>query len=276
VTALVSSGHPATSGRSQRVNANLTKGAARTGEVIQLLRLWNAEECAQEFCQRVVEGNLLGKMSRGRLADLTKSVFLRRYVPGGNPSVGRRLAHLAHAGLRREALDLLLYYHAALAEHLLYLVATELLYELRGKGQSRVSAADVERFLSRLEDEGWAPSYSASVARKLGQANLTALRDFGILVGKSRKRIASPTLPHEVTAYLCYHLREEGSSARRIVGHRDWRLFLLHPQEAEQAVLAAASQGHFVYRSAGDIKRFDWKHDSLDDYVRFLTEAAAH
>lgn len=274
MTSLRNSDPVASAARSHRVDANLTKGAAETGDVIQLLRLWKPGESPKAFRERTVEGNLLGKPSRSRIADLMTHIFLRRYTPGGDQSVGRRLAFLAEAGLRREVLDLLLYYHAALAEHLLYLVATELLYELRGKGQSRVDASDVERYLVRLEDDGRAPRYSESVASKLGRATLTALRDFGILAGKARKRIAPPLLPDEVTAYLCYHLRDQGASARRIVAHRDWRLFLLYPQEVEQAILSAASHGYFIYRSAGDIKRFDWNHDSLEDYVRSLAEAA--
>lgn len=260
--------------RSEQINANLTKGSASSGDVLQLLRMWRSDEEAAAFRQRVVDGNLLGKTSRSRIEDIVDRVLLNRYAPDGDSRVAHHLSLLAKQGVSREILDRLLYYHAALAEHLLYVVATELVYAMRSGGHVRIGTPDVQRFLARLHEEGRAPSYSDSVAEKLGQAALTTLRDFGILEGRVKKRIAVPRVPAEVSGYLCYALHEQGLSAKRVLTHTDWRLFLLHPPEVEGAVLSAADRGFFMYRSAGDIRRFDFTHDSLEGYVHALAQQA--
>lgn len=258
--------------RSREINANLLKGTAALGDVLSLLRAWHPEEeDPSTFLDRAVEENLLGKQSQSRAEDVVKKVFGRRYMPGGSPVPARLLRKLLLAGESREVLDRLLYYHAALAEHLLYRVAVEVVYDLRTREVDRVRTSDVERLLDDLssenaEDEGYAPS----VRERLAQHALASLRDFGVLEGRAQKRIAAVRVPDPVVGYIAYWLREEGLSSKRIVEHEDWRLFLLHRREVEDRVIDVAGMGYFEYRTAGDIHRFDWSYDSLEDYVDAL------
>lgn len=255
--------------RSTDINANLTKGSAQIGETLQLLRLWDPrQESPQEFRHRVVEGNLLGKASRSRASDVLQDVFARRYWPEESAKVARRLRELVAAGTPRAVLDRLLYYHSALAEHLLYRCATELVYDHRTRGVEQVRKADVLRFLRGIKGNGRSPrSYSDSVTDRLAQGLLTALRDFGILEGRTHKRIAPVVVPDEVVGYVVYALKDEGHSAKRIAKHTDWKLFLLHAREVEDRIIDVSGLDYFAYRSAGDIRRFDWRYDSLDEYV---------
>jgi hypothetical protein len=257
--------------RSTEVNANLTKGAADAGDLLQLLRLWDpSRETSADFQARAVEENLLGKPTRGRMSDFIKQVLARRYMPAGDDAPARHVARLSEAGVEREVLLKVLYYHAALAERLLYLVATELLYDAVRSGARSIRALDVGHFIHRLAAQDRAPTYSAGVIEKLAQSALTALRDFGIVEGKVRKRILAVRVPNEVIGYLVHALRDEGASARNIVQHPDWRLFLLDSGEVERAILEGAHHGHYTYSAAGDIRRFDFHHDSLADYVESL------
>ena len=261
--------------RSTELNANLTKGSANIADVLHLLRLWDPdEETPSEFEHRAMEENLLGKTSRSRAGDVIRNVFGRRYFPDGCSHPAERLRRLVISELPRSVLDRLLYYHAALAERLLYRSATELVYDHRTRGVDVVRKADVRRFLSTLEAEGAIPtSYSESVSDRLAKGVLAALRDFRVLIGKSRKRVAPVQVPDEVVAYLAYALKEEGQSAKRIVEHEDWKLFLLHPREAEERIMDVSGLGHYEYRAAGDIRRFDWRYDSLDEYVEAIARA---
>lgn len=262
--------------RSTEVNANLTKGAASSADVLHLLRLWRTDEGPAEFERRAVEENLLGKASRSRARDLVKSVLSRRFFPEGDWQPAGHVARLAGSHLPREVVLQVMYYHTALAEHLLYLIGTELLHGLHREGMDSVTTADVVRFLRRLGGEGRTPAeYSDAVLEKLGQSALTSLRDFGLLEGKVRKRVAPFRLPHQVVGYVAYALRDEGHTPKRIIAHPDWRLFLLSPQQVEEAVLDAAAHGHFTYAAAGDIRRFDWHYDNLEAYAHAIAEAAS-
>ena len=255
--------------RSHELNANLTKGAANISDILRILELWDPDqESRREFRERVVEWNLLGKTSRSRAADLWSAVFCRRYMPNASGQPARRLRQLAMSGVSRDVLDRILYYHAALAEHLLYRCATELLYEHRIRGVEQLIKRDVRRYLQTLEEDGsLVRSYSESVSDKLASSLLAALRDFCVLEGSAKKRLAPLQVPAEVVGYVTYALREEVQSAKRIIEHSDWRLYLLHPREVEARVIDVSGLGYFHYHAAGDIRRFDWTYSSLDEYV---------
>lgn len=260
--------------RSTDINANLTKGAGNVAEVIQLFKLWHADEEPSAFQARVVEENLLGKGSRRRASDVVKNVLARRYFPGGAEVPARYIARMVQNGLSGALVRGVLYYHAALAEHLLYRIATEFLYERRQRGQVEVTTGEAVDYIRSIPtgrgEASGTPGYSKAVLEKLAQSALTALRDFGILEGKVRKHIAPVHVPHEVVGYIAYALREESDSAQRIIQHRDWRLFLLTPVEVEEAIIEAAGHGYFTYSTAGSIRRFDWHYESLEEYVEHL------
>lgn len=260
--------------RSTEINANLTKGAGNVAEVVQLLKLWRPDEDPAAYQARVVEENLLGKGSRKRANDVVKNVLARRYFPGGADVPARYIAQMVQNGLPGDLIRGVLYYHAALAEHLLYLIAAELLFECRQRGQPEITTSDAADYIRSVaagrEGSASAPAYSKAVLEKLAQSALTALRDFGLLEGRVRKRIAPVHMSHELVGYIAYALREENDSAQRIVQHRDWRLFLLTPMEVEEAIIDAAGHGHFTYSTAGSIRRFDWHYGSLEEYVEHL------
>lgn len=253
--------------RAEAVNANLTKAAANLADVRELLRLWEpGDEDLSDFRERAVHENLLGKTSRSRTADVVQETFARRYAPNGGNRLATRLRRLVLSGLPRHVTDRILYYHAALAEHLLYRVATEVVYRERQRGGLFVNRDDVLALLDEIEREG-GPAYSESVAAKLARSALTALRDFGILEGAVKKRIAPVRVPPVVAGYVVFSLKEEGLSANRIVSHDDWKLFLLSPGEAERAVVDAAGYGWFGYHAAGSVRRFDWTIKDIDEFV---------
>jgi len=262
--------------RSTELNANLTKGSGNVADVVRLLREWRAGESRADFLRRVVDENVLGRTTRARARDVAQNVLARRYLPDGGTEPAAQLAALVAAGASADVTGRVLYYHAALAEHLLYRVVAEPVYEARLRGVEWLSVFDLRRFIARLSAQGCTVRpYSDAVVEKLAGAVLTALRDFRLVTGTRRKRIAPVHVPHEVVGYVVYALRDEDASAKRIVEHPDWQLFLLTPSEVELAILDADRHGHFRYQSAGDVRRFDWAHDSLDAYVHALTGSAA-
>lgn len=261
--------------RSTVLNANLTKGAASSADVLELLRLWGDDEAPSDFERRVIDENLLGKTSRNRARDVVKSVLHRRFFPEGARQPATNVFRLAVSAAPRDVVLSIMYYHTALAEHLLYVVSSELLYDLHCGGMNSVTATDVVRFLrSRLSASRRIEAYSDAVLEKLAQSALTTLRDFGILEGKVRKRVAPFRVPHQVVGYVAYALHNEGHTPRRIIEHADWRLFLLSPVQVEDAVIEAAAHGHLTYSAAGEIRRFDWHYPDLAAYTQSITADA--
>jgi hypothetical protein len=145
----------------------------------------------------------------------------------------------------------------ARTERLLYdFVCVELLQRSKSQVQP-ITTNDVGRWIaSQLATCGknWSPSVTARVARGV----LAALRDFGLLEGASKKRIAPVYLPIESFAYIAFALHQEGVSGPQLVQHRDWQLFLLSPPMVEQMFLEADRSGLLRFHVAGKIMRMDF------------------
>jgi hypothetical protein len=127
-----------------------------------------------------------------------------------------------------------LYYHYALSNLALYELTTEYLFGQYEKGAALITSSDVFEFLRAKtqyhpEIKGWSPQ----TCRALVSHYLTALRDFGILQGRSRKRIRRPAVDDQVFLYIAIFLRDCGKSPREIVESKDFKLLLLSPQQVE-------------------------------------------
>lgn len=252
--------------RSTAITANLQKNA-RTADVVAALLVWESGVSLDALADRIVRDNVLGKTTRRRAADLVTRILGRRYFAGGDETPARHIRRFLRSNQPRAVPHLVLYYHTALAEHTLYRIVADYVFAISRGGASRVDRDGVVAFLKRLRASTDGDAYSEAVFERVARSGLTVLRDAGVLEGRAHKRIASAHPPAEVVGYLAYALREEGHSARRIVEHEDWRLLLASPLEAERHIVEASHEGWFGYAAAGDVRRFDWRFASLEEFV---------
>lgn len=256
---------------SRRYTSNLQKGGALIQECRTLLSEWAPNKSANAFENRVASNNLLGKVSRRRVRDIVKRVFVRRFdirtTPGPEP-----LRRLLETAASTNVIDRILYYHTALAEDLLYDFVTHFLYERHAEGGFRVSIRETEGFLTGIERAGrlrrWTPAVRTRVARGL----LAACRDFHVLEGANRKSFAPVFMPMEVFLYIAHHLKGRIASASKILEHSDWRLFLLNPGAVEQHFLSAHQESWLKYHSAGRVVRIDWSYSNVSEVVDALAQ----
>lgn len=255
----------------RRYTRNVTKGSM-FDECRVLLRAWQPGMEVAAFRRMVVESNLLGKVTRARAGDVLKRAFLARFLsPGAPPAECAR--KLLLAGAPDGVVNRIIFYHAALADDLLYDFVTEHLYALWQAGRLQVSTADGEAFIDKLAVDGrlaadWTPCARTKVARGL----LTVCRDGGLLQGAVKKRFAPVHMPLAVFLYVAHYLKGEVASGSRLVEHRDWRLFLLDELSVERLFLDAHQRGYLGYQAAGGIKRIDWRYANLCEAVDALVE----
>ena len=261
-------------GRKPHYTTNVQKGGALIRECRMLLLEWLPAESIDQFLERVSAHNVLGKLSRRRVRDIVKRIFIPRFngtrTPGAAP-----VRRLLESGAAPEVVDRIFYYHAALADDLLYDFAGDFLNRKRSEGGYEVTVAEAEEFLLRLQRSGqlerpWSPATRTKVARGL----LAACRDFHLLAGAARKRLAPVALPMEVSVYVAYHLKETVGSASRIIAHPDWRLFFLNPRDVEQMFLGAHQEDWLKYNAAGGVVRVDWHFSNLMEAVDALAKRA--
>jgi len=237
-------------------NSRLLKGGALLEDMRILVRHWS-EASAGSHAEAMIAENLLGKQTRARGADTCRRVFLPRYVAGDPPNAWRIARELEDRDLPLETLRPVYYWITARNERLLY---DYVVHELVSRRRSH------DRVLRTEEVSAWIESriakchktWSEGVVRRLAQAILAALRDFGILEGAVRKRIAPTYLPVESFAYLAYVIYRQGISGYSLVNHPDWALFLLSSRAVEHQFLEADRGDLLRYQAAGEIVRVDF------------------
>jgi Putative inner membrane protein (DUF1819) len=138
-------------------------------------------------------------------------IFRNRYLR--EKSVTEALAILVRKNFPTAALERLLYFHSACADRLLHDAVTEVLIPMRARGLVDINVKDFRRPLARWTNEGQTTGHwSEPTITRIAQGLLSALRDFGILQGAMRKKIASSYLPVESFAYLAFYLRHHQRS----------------------------------------------------------------
>jgi len=262
------------SGPKHHYTTNIQKGGALIRECRILLLEWLPSESIDQFLERVSAQNVLGKLSRRRVRDIVKRIFRPRFIGSETPGV-MAVRRLVEAGAAPDVVDRIFYYHAALADELLYDFAGDFLNRKYNEGGYSVTITEAEEFLFRLQRSGqvghpWSPTTRTKVARGL----LAACRDFHVLEGAVRKRLAPIALPMEVFVYMAYWLKERIPSASRIIEHTDWHLFFLSHQDVEQMFLRAHQENWLKYNVAGRVVRVDWHFSNLMEVADALAQRA--
>jgi len=240
-----------------------------------LVRLWHEGVIPAEIIAHIERRHLLGAASHRRIKDIVTSVFIPRYVHGNPPHAWRFLRPFEEVDAPLPVVRPLYYLYAARAENLMGDFVRLALYEHYFAGRTTVHVEDVLRFMDEAEADGripepWSEHVRVNIARNL----LAALRDFGILEGRARKRIAAPYLSILPFAHIAFLLTQERRGAA-VFDHPDWRLLLLQPETVERLFIEADRDGLLHYHAAGSIVRIDFPEENLYAYSRFLA-ARAH
>lgn len=245
--------------------SRLQKGGALLEDMRQLVRQWN-EGPVDAQREAGLRSNILNKETRNRLGDVYQRVFLPRFVNGPIPNAWRLVRALEDANASANVLRPVYYWITATAEPLLGDFCREVLHPRRADARSGL---DTRMVLSWLNQKGcpWSPDVATRVARGL----LAALRDFGILQGRARKRLADPMPPLRSFAFIAFCLHNFGTASRQLLIHPDWQLFLLSPDEVERLFLQAHQDRYLEFHAAGSIMQIHFPADSLEEYARVVT-----
>jgi hypothetical protein len=221
---------------------------------------------------RIRQENLFGKASRSRVEDIL-AVFRQRYL--SDQEVVKALVVLVRERFPAATLDRILYFHAAQSDLLLHDVVTEWLVPFQGRGISDIDVEEVQRLLARWVAEGKTTAeWSEETTRRVAQGLLSTLRDFGVLQGAVRKRIAPSYLPVIAFSYIAFYLKRHQPSGAKLVEHHDWKLFFLGPDGVERFLIEAQQHGLLEYHAAGSVTRLTFPAETLEEYANVLAQRA--
>lgn len=264
-----------TAGRSNPANANpgpwiyttrLQKGGALLDDMRQLVRTWSDAPVAPQL-DSGVRSNILNKDTRTRLADVYRRAFLPRFVNGPIPNAWKLVRPLEDVGAPIHIVRPAYYWISAKAEPLLGDFCREFIQPQQATVQASIGTEEVLRWLN---DKGC--PWSQTVATKVARGLLAALRDFGLLEGRARKRLANLALPVPAFAYLAFCLRRQGAASRSLLAHEDWQLQLLTPGDVEHLFLMAHQEKLLEYHAAGSTVSINFPTDSLEEYAHVIAQ----
>ena len=203
-----------------RYSSRIIKAGALLSDTKTLLSQWDTSSPVQANLARIRQENIFGKASRSRVEDIL-AIFRQRYLV--EDGVIRALVALVRDRLPANALDRILYFHAASADLLLSDIVTEWLAPRLSEGRTDLDTSDIQRLLVEWVAQGKTKGeWSEETTSRVAQGLLSTLRDFGVLQGAVNKRIAPAYLPVTAFAYIALlpeaapTLRCEAAGASRL------------------------------------------------------------
>jgi len=251
-------------------SSKIIKAGALLPDTKALLSAWDPALSVSENLQRVRQQNLLGKKSRSRAEDIL-AIFRQRYLT--EEAVALALASIVKNQSNSNTLDRILYFHSVRADLLLRDVVIKLLVPRWSRGTMEIDVQEIESVLRKWVEEGkTSGAWGDYTVRRVTQGVLSTLRDFGVLQGAVKKRIAPAYLPVQAFAYIAFYLKQHQPSGAKLLDLVDWKLFFLSREGVERFFLEAHQHGLLEYHVAGSVTRLTFPVETLEEYANVLSQ----
>jgi BrxA len=174
-------------------SSKIIKAGALLADTKTLLTNWNVAVPVRVNLDRLRRENIFGKSSRSRVEDVL-TIFRQRFLL--EESVTKALVVLVQKRVPAATFDRILYFHTAQADRLLHDTVIEIVLPLQARGITQIDVLEIQRPLKKWVDAGkTSGKWSEPTIIRIAQGLLSALRDFGVLQGAVKKRIAPAYLP---------------------------------------------------------------------------------
>jgi hypothetical protein len=262
---IIIAAHPYTASKNKAgLTSRLQKGGALLSDMRQIVSIWTDE--LPENDPISILSRHIPKTTVVRLKDTLTRAFRPRFLNGSPPNAWRLAKVLEDQDADLRIIKPFYYWITARSECALYGFVNDVVYARSRSIERDIRVDEAISWLYHqltLAGKTWTPT----VVKKVARGMMAALRDFGILEGATRKRVASVHLPPEAFTLIAFCLHNMGITGRDLVKHPDWRLFLLGESGVEHLFLESHQHGWLNYESAGNLWRTEFSHSSFEDYA---------
>jgi len=250
-------------------STNSSKGALLTESDILFSYLARNNGDLDLARHAVINEDILAKktyQTRKRCWDVLHS----RYFPNQLPSEHLHpIVEIYRAKVSQIIKRGILYFHFATSALFAYQATVKLLYGMFRRGLSSIGPRNIHEFLdSQKESHPEIKTWSYQTRLSLVGHYLSAVRDFGLLEGKARKRIHKPMVDQNLLLYIVTILRDCGKGAKEIMASDDFKLFLLSSEEVEVRLAEAHRDGRIKFRRSGQIVSLELPWETIYDYIK--------
>lgn len=251
-------------------SSKIIKASALLDDTKTLLSHWDMDGTVAENLDRIRRENVFAKASRSRVEDIL-AVFRQRYLVEAD--VVNALVVLVKNGFPAASLDRVLYFHAARSDAVLHDAVTEILVPMQAQGIGDITPMAVQKVLSKWVEKGLTTrAWSEVTTERVAQGLMSTLRDFGVLQGAIKKRIAPAYMPVTAFAYIAFYLKQHQPSGAKLLEHPDWKLFFLSRELVERFLFEANQHSLLEYHAAGSVTRLTFPADTLEGYANVLAQ----
>lgn len=253
--------------------SRIIKASALIADTKILLREWDLTQSVEENLDRASRQNIFGKASRKRIDDILV-IFRQRYFDA--PGVGAALVTLVQEGAPSQWVDPLLYFFSEQNDRVLRDVVIEVLYPRHKSGRKEVPKEVVTHAIRNWVAQGKTTTdWSDSTVGRVARGVMATLRDFGVLDGRSHKRLTPIYLPMPSFALIALWLQQRERSGHLVLQSDEWRLFFLPVEGVERFFIEAHQQHLLEYYAAGSVIRIEFPVETLKEYAHVLIENRA-
>jgi hypothetical protein len=252
--------------------SRIIKASALLADTKTLLANWDLNQDLEANLDHARRANIFGKASRRRVEDIL-TIFRQRYFEDSR--VGQALVTLVQGGIPGQWLDPILYFYSVQSDATLRAIVLDVVYPRRMSGFIDISKDLIIRALRDwVSEEKTASDWGENTIHVVARLSLAALRDFGLLKGRTTKTITPLYLPVESFAFIAFELVRQMTSGEQVLQSEEWKLFFLLTEGVERFFLEAHQERLLSYYAAGSIIRLEFPVKTLPEYAHVLVERA--
>lgn len=249
----------------------LQAGLGLITETRRLLELYEPGLTVAELTERALTSGLFPLITARRLRNIVVECFAPRYLR--SPQTAAVLKRLA-SGLSRAEFNQLLLIHTARANLVLADFIREVYWPRYASGRDVLTLDDAREFVIAAMRAGRTQnSWSQATIRRVATYLLGCCVDYELLGsnGRGPRPIQPLRLHTRVAAYLAHDLHFQGLGDNQIVGHTDWQLFGLTPNDVRDQLKCISLQGLLILQSAADVVHVGWTCKNMDELSDVIT-----
>lgn len=234
-------------------------------ETYAAFRGWDLAGDKAENLRRLRDTNFIGAATETWLRDVAK-VLNRRFDPDVRD---RPLVLLAQRGLDIGVWKPLLLWHITRDEFLFRDFLAGWLFDAHEAGVFRIRPDELDQYLQHINAKGGTTEHpwTEATLKRVATGLLKMASDFDLLHGGATKEFASYHLPEQSFLYLLHAMYETTRSARKIVESRDWRMYLMWPQDVERELLHLHQFRRLEYHVAGSLAQLKLPFATASEYA---------
>lgn len=252
----------------------LQAGLGLIPETQRLLDLWSAGMSRSDLLTAALASGEFPNVTARRLRNVVTEAFAPRYLI--EEALPARVLQVLNGKIPTADLKQLFFIYTCRANRILADYVREVYWDKYSAGSSVVSKADSLAFVERAICDGMTTTrWSASTITRIASYLLGASADFDLL-GPMKKgaRQIHPLRPSPlVSSFLAHDLHFKGLGDNALMGHEDWRLLGLSPEDVLEELKRLALRGEIIVQSAGSVVHIAWKHEDMKEVANGFVDS---